>query len=388
MQAPVKSRRIGAALLSALLLTSLAGCGSLNPFSGSKPRNQPAPLVNFTPSMTTRTLWTANVGKSGDFFLMPAVAAGKVYAAGSDGELAAIDAANGKSLWRTKVAGGITAGVASDGTTVVVAGGAGNIIAFDAKTGKQRWAAQASTEILSVPAVGGGVVVVRSIDNKISAYDADSGERRWFVQRNAPALVLRAAPGILYDDGVAYVALPAGRLLALSAATGVPRWEAMIAEPRGATELERVADVSGMPVLSGRDVCAAAYQGRIACIDASNGSVRWAREFSAEVGPGIDQRYVFGSDERGNVTALSRESGGSLWRNDSLAWRGLSAPASFGRAVVVGDRQGYLHFLSREEGNLLARIRVGDGVRAAPVPVGESLLVQTVDGKLLAIASN
>ena len=162
MQAPVKSRRIGAALLSALLLTSLAGCGSLNPFSGSKPRNQPAPLVNFTPSMTTRTLWTANVGKSGDFFLMPAVAAGKVYAAGSDGELAAIDAANGKSLWRTKVAGGITAGVASDGTTVVVAGGAGNIIAFDAKTGKQRWAAQASTEILSVPAVGGGVVVVRS----------------------------------------------------------------------------------------------------------------------------------------------------------------------------------------------------------------------------------
>ncbi len=388
MHASVKPPRIVAALLVALLAVSLSGCESLNPFSGSKSRNLPAPLVNFTPAMTTRTLWTASVGKSGDFFLMPAVAAGKVYAAGADGELAAVDAVSGKSLWRAKVADGITAGVGTDGTTVVVAGGAGNVVAFDAATGKQRWTAQASTEILSAPAVGAGVVIVRSIDNKIAAYDVENGTRRWFVQRTAPALVLRAAPGIVIDDGTAYVGLPAGRLLALSAATGVPRWEAAVGEPRGATELERVADVSGMPVRLGRDICAAAYQGRIACIDAANGSVRWAREFSAEVGPGIDQRYVFGSDERGNVTALSRESGGSLWRNNSLAWRGLSAPASFGRAVVVGDREGYLHFLSREEGALLARIRVGDGVRAAPLLVGESLVVQTVDGKLLAIASN
>ncbi len=384
MQASVKSRRIAAALLVALL----AGCGSLNPFSGSKTRNVPAPLVNFTPTMTTRVLWTASVGKSADYFLMPAVAAGKVYAAGADGELAAFDAGSGKSLWRAKVADGITAGTGTDGSTVVVAGAGGNIVAFDAATGKQRWTAQAGTEVLSAPAVGAGVVVVRSIDNRIAAYDVENGTRRWIVQRSAPALVLRAAPGIVISDDIAYVALPAGRLLALSAATGAPRWEAAIAEPRGATELERVADVSGMPVVLGRDICAAAYQGRIACVDALNGGVRWAREFSAEVGPGIDQRYLFGADERGNVIALSRESGGSLWRNTSLAWRGLSAPASFGRAVVVGDREGYLHFLSREEGALLARMRAGEGVRAAPVLVGESLLVQTVDGKLLAIASN
>lgn len=384
MQASVNSLRAGAVLVLALL----AGCSSLNPFSGSKVRNLPAPLVNFTPSLTTRTLWTASVGKSEDYFLMPAVAAGKVYAAGADGELAAFDATSGKLVWRAKVPGGITAGVGSDGTTVVVAAGAGVIHAFDAVTGKPRWNVQASTEVLSAPAVGSGTVVIRSIDNKITAFDAESGARRWFVQRSAPALVLRAAPGIVISDGVAYVGLPAGRLLALSTATGAPRWEAAVAEPRGATELERVADVSGIPVVSGRDICATAYQGRIACLDAVNGSVRWAREFSAEVGPGVDPRYVFGSDERGSVLALSRESGGSLWRNNSLAWRGLSAPASFGRAVVVGDREGYLHFLSREEGTLLARVRVGDGVRTAPVVTGSGLLVQTTDGKLVAITSN
>lgn len=384
MQVPVNPLRVA----SIWLLVLLAGCSSMNPFSGSKVRNPPAPLVNFTPAMTTRTVWSANVGQSRDYFLMPALAAGKVYAAGADGELAAFDAASGKSLWRARLANGITAGVGTDGTTVVVAGAAGMLYAFDATSGKQRWTVQASTEILSAPAVGSGMVVVRSIDNKIAAYDAESGERRWFLQRTAPALVLRAAPGIVINEGVAYVGLPAGRLLALSTLTGAPRWEGVVAEPRGATELERVADISGLPVISGREICATAYQGRIACLDAINGSVRWARDFSAEVGPGIDTRYVFGADERGHVVALSRDSGGSLWRNTSLGWRGLTAPVSFGRAVVVGDREGYLHFLSREEGALLARTRAGDGVRAAPVLAGTNLLVQTIDGKLLAIASN
>ena len=219
MQASVNSLRAGAVLVLALL----AGCSSLNPFSGSKVRNLPAPLVNFPPSLTTRTLWTASVGKSDDYFLMPAVVAGKVYAAGADGELASFDATSGKLIWRAKVPGGITAGVGSDGTTVVVAAGAGVVHAFDAATGKPRWNAQASTEVLSAPAVGSGTVVIRSIDNKITAFDAESGARRWFVQRSAPALVLRAAPGIVISDGVAYVGLPAGRLLALSTATGAPR---------------------------------------------------------------------------------------------------------------------------------------------------------------------
>ena len=150
----------------------------------------------------------------------------------------------------------------------------------------------------------------------------------------------------------------------------------------------RVADVSGMPALIGRDVCASSYQGRLACVDASNGSVRWAREISADVGPGLDQRYVFASDERGNLQAFSRDSGSSLWRNTSLSWRGLSSPVSFGRAVVVGDRQGYLHFFSREEGALLARVQTdGSAIRATPVVAGSTLIVQSQNGSLLAIST-
>lgn len=373
-------------LVAAVLL--LSACSSLNPFSRKAPRNEPAALVQFTPSMATRTVWSARVGKSGSYLLAPAVVDGRVYAASAEGDVHCVDAVNGKFIWSVKAGTELTAGVGTDGKTVVVAGADGAILAFDAATGKALWKAQASTEVLSPPALGSGVVVIRSMDNRIAAFDLESGTRRWFVQRTAPALALRAAPGILISDEIAYIALPAGRLLALQAQTGAPRWDAPIAEPRGATELERVADVSGMPVKLGREICAAAYQGRLACVDAGNGSVRWARELSADVGPGMDQRFVFAADERGNLQAFARDSGSSLWRNTSLSWRGLSAPVSFGRAVVVGDREGYVHFFSREEGALLARVATdGSAIRSAPVVAGSTLIVQSQNGSLLAIST-
>jgi len=222
-------------------LVLLAGCSSLNPFSRKAPRNEPAPLVQFTPSMAARTVWTARIGKSGDNPLVPAVVDARVYAASADGEIFCLEAADGKPIWKIKAGTELTAGVGTDGKVLVVVGIDGAILAFDAADGKPLWKAQASTEVLSPPALGSGVVVIRSMDNRIAAYDLESGNRRWFVQRTAPALALRASPGILINDGIAYIALPAGRLLALAAQTGAPRWDAPIAEPRGATELERVA---------------------------------------------------------------------------------------------------------------------------------------------------
>ena len=374
------------ALIPAALL--LAACSSLNPFA-SKPKNSPAPLASFTPAMAVRTVWSVSVGKSGDQVFTPAFVNGRLYVANESGELSCIEAASGKLVWKVNAGMTLTAGVAADAALVVVAGADGVVQTFDAASGEKRWKFQASTEVLSAPAIGNGTVVLRSLDNRIVALDAETGSRRWNLQRTAPPLALRTAPGIIVADGLAFVALPAGRMVAMSALSGAPRWEVAVSEPRGATELERVSDVSGMPALMGKDICATSYQGRIACVDSGNGTLRWARELSAAVGPGIDQRYVFAADERGNLQAFSRESGSNLWRNTSLAWRGLTAPVSFGRAVVVGDRFGYLHFLSREEGAMLARLSTdGSPVRAAPVVAGSNLIVQTQDGKLLAVATD
>ena len=366
----------------------LAACSSLNPFA-SKPKNSPTPLMSFTPSMAVRVVWSVNIGKAGNQVLRPAYSEDRLFVANENGELMSIEPSNGKIAWKINTGTRLVSGVAADGGTVVVAGAEGVVQAFDAASGQKRWKFDASTEVLSAPAIGNGTVVLRSLDNRIVALDAGTGNRRWYLQRNTPALALHAAPGIVVSDGLAFVGLPAGRLIALSSLSGAPRWEVAVAEPRGATELERVSDVSGTPALMGRDICATSYQGRIACVDAGNGTLRWARELSSAVGPGIDQRYVFAADDKGNLQAFARETGSNLWRNTSLAWPGLSAPVSFGRAVVVGDRQGYLHFLSREEGAMLARLSTdGSAVSATPLVAGSNLIVQTQDGKLMAVASD
>jgi outer membrane protein assembly factor BamB len=384
--------RIASKFVPLLALAALAGCStlsSLNPFAKkAEPRNPPAALVEFQSTLPVATVWSASVGKADAFLFSPAVAGGSVYAASADGTLTRIDASGGGAVWRVNAGLPLTAGVGSDGLTVAVAGEQGTLLAFDSE-GKQRWKVQASSEILSAPAVGQGLVLVRSVDNRIAAYDADTGARRWIVERSAPPLTLRSAPGILISGPTAYVGLPGGRLLALAVANGVPLWEVAVGDPRGATELERIADISGMPVLVGREICAVAYQGRIACFDAATGAARWARQMSSEVGLGADERHVYAADERGVVSAFGRDSGTGVWRNNRLANRGLSSPVTLGRAVAVGDAQGYIHFLSREDGGFVARVST-DGSRViagTSLVQGRSAIFQTQAGSVIALAA-
>ena len=356
--------------------------------SSSQPTREPAPLVDFKPAMSVRTVWDTQVGKSGAYIFSPVIADNAVFAAASDGSLVRVDKQTGQVAWRIDAGMPLTAGVGSDGTTVAVAGKEGVVLAFDAQ-GKQKWKTRVSTEVLSSPAVGEGLVVVRSIDNRIYAFDAVTGDRRWMLERATPPLALRNAPGILIAARKVYVGLPGGRLIAIAAGSGAPLWEIAIGFPRGTNDLERISDVSGMPVLSGRAICAVAYQGRIGCVDMQSGAARWAREFSSPVGLAADTRFVFAVDDRSVVHAMGRDNGVGVWQNDSMKYRGLSAPASFGQAVVVGDSEGYLHFLSREDGKPLARVSSdSSAIVAAPQVAGSNLIYQTKGGTLAALASD
>ena len=389
--------RIGSTGLLAAVVLALAGCSSLpsmpslsslNPFSSKAvPKNPPVALVDVKTTLAVRTLWTAPVGVAGIYTFSPAVTAESVFVGAQDGTLARLELSSGKAQWRINIGGIMTAGVGSDGNTVAVAGEKGTVLAFDG-AGKQLWKAQVSSEVLSAPAVGAGLVVVRSQDNRIVGFDAATGTRKWVVQRTAPALTLRAAPGILLAPPSAYVALPGGKLLALALATGAPRWEAAVGEARGATELERIIDTSGMPVLIGREVCAVSFQGRAMCFDANTGTVAWAKDLSSNVGLGADERFIFAADITGAVQALTRDGGASVWKNTQLAYRRLSAPVSVGRAIAVGDYQGYVHFLGREDGAMLARVATdGSEILAAPLLANGNLIVQTRAGAVVALAA-
>ena len=375
--------RITEKVIAASLLAALAGCSL---FSSKDTKNQPAPLVELKSATAVHTAWKYSLGKAGQAVFSPALANGSIFVADADGALARLDAATGKEQWRVKTGTDLTAGVGSNGDVVVVGGVKGQILAFDG-AGKPLWKAQASSEVLSAPVVGGDVVVVRSVDNLVTAYDAKTGSKRWTVTRTTPALTLRNAPGMTISGPNVYVAQPGGKLLALSLAAGVPRFEVTVAEPRGATELERVSDIAGTPVVYEKDICAVTYQGRVACYDAATGVQKWNKETSSDAGVAVDQRFVFVSDDKGAVAAYSRETGTSAWKNDKLAFRRLSTPLSYGRFVAVGDYQGYVHFLSREDGAFLGRAATdGSPIQSVPVVAGANLIFQTQSGTVTALA--
>jgi outer membrane protein assembly factor BamB len=381
--------RITRKLVGVGVLALMTGCStisSLNPFASKPKGNLPAPLVDLKGSMAVRTAWKLEVGKSRNFQFSPALAGNTVIVAGGDGTLVRAESASGRQLWRVKAGMDLTAGVGTDGSLIVVGGEKGQLLAFD-MDGKPMWKTQLSSEILSSPVVGQGIVVARSVDNRIVGIDAATGQKKWTVQRAAPPLTLRLAPGMVVHDKDVIIAQPGGKLLSLVLATGAPRWEVEVGVARGATELERVTDIGGYPVVFEGDVCAVSFQGRTGCWDLTNGSPRWTRDLSSEAGVAVDQRFVFVTDDKGAVYAYNRDTGTSAWKNDKLAFRHLSTPVSYGRAVAVGDYQGYVHFLSREDGAFLARAATdGSAISSTPLVAGSNLIFQTQNGTVTAIA--
>lgn len=365
----------------------LAGCSSLNPFGSDSPVNKPAELVNFPATATLAKRWSVAVGKSEGFAFQPAVLQDSVVAAAADGALVRIDLKTGATAWKVKAETPLTAGVGTDGSTIAVAGRKGTVLAYDG-SGKLKWKAQATSEVLSAPAVGAGLVIVRSIDNQIAAFDAQSGTRRWLVQRPLPALTLRAAPGMTISGESVFAALPGGRLSALALTNGAPRWEVPVGDPRGTTELERIADVTGRPVVVGQTVCAVAYQGRIGCFDVASGTPKWLQNFSSETGLSANESRVVSSTDASHLVAFDKASGQAAWRNEKLAYRGLSASGMHGEWVVVGDAAGQLHLLSAADGAFAARVATdGSPIRVAPVSVADEVVVQTQSGSVMAFTA-
>lgn len=371
-----------------LLATILAGCSSLNPFSsGDEGRNKPTPLSELPVQASLKKMWSVSVGSANGLHFQPILLQDSVVTAAADGTIARIALQSGAPLWRIKAGMPLTAGTGTDGSTVVVAGEKGAILAFTSN-GTPKWKAQAPSEVLSAPAVGQGLVVIRSIDNQVFALDAETGERRWIVQRPLPPLTLRAAPGISLSEDTAYVALPGGRLSALSLLNGGPRWEVAVGTPRGTTELERIADVSGAPVLLGQSVCAVALQGRIGCFDAATGAPQWLREFSSDTGVSGDSRHLYTSNENGQVIAMARDTGAPVWNNDKLLHRSLSGSSASQDYVAVGDRFGYLHLLSSNDGSLVGRASIdASPIKVAPRLAGSTIIVQTQNGTLSALSA-
>ena len=377
---PIRSRQMQRALLGSLVALALTGCGL---FGSSK--SKPTPLTPIVERVSVKQDWQTSIGKAGNFTFLPATGGPVVLAASQDGTVTRLD--NGKEVWRTSAGQKLSSGTASDGRLVVVGTYKGEVLTFDFETGKPGWAASVKGELVAPPAITEGLVVVRTSDNRVIALDALDGKQRWNYQRSNPPLAVRSVAPPLPFGPFVLVGMPGGKIFALSLQNGAPAWEGTVSVPRGATELDRVSDVVTVPAVQGPQMCAVAFQGRAACFDMQGGSQMWSREVTSVAGITMDDRRVFIPDEQGVVHAFDRGTGASVWRQDKLKYRNLSAPVALPMGLVVGDAEGFLHVLDRDTGEFISRMNVGGGGVMSILPAlgPNTVLLQTRGGSLMAV---
>jgi outer membrane protein assembly factor BamB len=361
-----------------VLVTGLGGCGSKGP--------EPAKLADFKPSATVKVAWKANVGDGGHYIFTPAIHGDSVFAASNHGDLLRLNASNGKTLWRVDTKAALSGGVGIGDNMALVGTAKGSVLAYDLH-GKPLWQSHVSSEVLSSPQAAGEFVVVRSGDSRIFGLDARDGTRRWEYQTTPPPLTLRANPGAIIVENFVIAGMPAGKLVVLNLANGGLVWETVVAAPKGDNELERITDIAGPPLVEAGRVCAATFQGRAACYETQKGGQLWARPASTVGSLATDDLSLYMSEDTGSVVALDRNTGASVWKQDKLSYRILSAPLATGDYVVVGDFEGQVHFLKFEDGSFAARLATdGGSIAAAPKLVDDKVLVQTRRGGLYAIS--
>ena len=377
---PIRSRQMQRALLGSLVALALTGCGL---FGSSK--SKPTPLTPIVERVSVKQDWQTSIGKAGNFTFLPATGGPVVLAASQDGTVTRLD--NGKEVWRTSAGQKLSSGTASDGRLVVVGTYKGEVLTFDFETGKPGWTASVKGELVAPPAITEGLIVVRTSDNRVIALDALDGKQRWNYQRSNPPLAVRSVAPPLPFGPFVLVGMPGGKIFALSLQNGAPAWEGTVSVPRGATELDRVSDVVTVPAVQGPQMCAVAFQGRAACFDMQGGSQMWSREVTSVAGITMDDRRVFIPDEQGVVHAFDRGTGASVWRQDKLKYRNLSAPVALPMGLVVGDAEGFLHVLDRDTGEFISRMNVGGGGVMSILPAlgPNTVLLQTRGGSLMAV---
>lgn len=380
------ARKLPAAcVLTALGCFALVGCGD------DKDVDPPAELVDIKATRDVNQLWSASLGGDSErlrLALRPAAVEGVVYAASHDGEISALAAQTGKRAWSVKTKLPLSAGPEVAQGVVVVGSSEGDVLLLDAANGQERWRTSIKSEILARPLVVNDVVIVRTVDGHIEALSIADGARRWSVDEQVPRLTLRGtSPPVLAGERVV-AGFDNGRMIAIDVRNGDVLWDTIVNAPSGRTELERLADIDSPPRVSGDDIFVVGFQGRVAMLALDSGQIWWARDASSYRGFAMDDAMLYLTNSDSVVIAMRKSDGAVQWEQNGLRRRGLTAPAIDGDSLLVGDFEGYLHWLDKSTGEIVARRKAGgDRISNAAVTDDGRAFIQTDDGKLLALRS-
>jgi outer membrane protein assembly factor BamB len=381
------------AFVTVLLTLLLASCSTLGDWSesilgGEDNADPPAPLVDIESPIAVKKLWSTSVGVGDDkqfINLVPAVDESQIFVADRKGQVVAFDLETGKKNWSVKTETAIAAGPGVGEGLVLVGTSDAEVLALSTIDGTLLWKAEVSSEVLSVPRIDLDKVIVQTADGNVAALDAGDGHEVWIHDRSIPVLTLRGTSSPAVQHGLVVVGYANGKLAALSAEKGFDVWETSITIPKGSSEIDRMVDIDGDPIIVGAAVYVTTYQGRIAVVDIQNGDPGWTRDMSSSVGLGVDFSQVYVTDDQSHVWALSRGSGATEWKVEDMNNRQLTAPEPFEDYILVGDVEGYVHLLSRYDGRVAARVKVDSrGVNSKPLVKDGVFYVYGNSGKLAA----
>jgi outer membrane protein assembly factor BamB len=363
--------------LVALLL--IAAC------SKDKNVDQPAKLTPLPhPSLRVQHVWSASVNDKHAAALRlglgVSIADNRVYAAGHHGDVVALDLNTGRVVWRSRVKAPLSGGTAASSDLVLVGSSDGWLFAFDAATGKSRWQVRLNGEVLAPAAISPKLVVVRTVDGKLRGLSPDDGHELWTQEQQVPRLSLRGTSRPVIVGDLVLCGFDNGKVLAVSATDGSVQWEATVTPPHGRTELERLVDIDSPVGVSGHDVYAVSFQGKVAMLALDTGQVWWSHDASSYRGLRRDDETLYVADADGEIVALKARTGAEVWRQNALLHRGLSALAVTDGSVVVGDFQGYVHWIDKATGALAARVASG-GVRISTAPLVEGNMVVVINDR-------
>ena len=382
---------------TATLITTLAlcACSSITDLKedmserlfGRGSNETPSELADIKTTAQAKVLWSTHLGESLDADFTTALDNGFIYAASADGEITKVSVADGKQVWKINSGETLSGGVGLGNNLLLLGSAKGYVMAYDL-TGKLLWKSKVSSQVLSAPKSDDGVVVVRCGDSRIYGLNAADGSRKWVYERATPALSLRSSAGIVLDGGAAYAGFAGGKLIALRVDDGKVIWEVSVAQPKGTTEIERIADITSNPVVDGSLVYAVAYQGKIAAVDRATGRLAWSREISSYTGLNAEDAKVYVTHANSAVYSLDFATGKTFWRQADLKQRRISAPLPMGNLIALGDVEGYVHLLNREDGSFAARLQLEDSaIMPQMLAVGASTIIaQTRKGGIYAIS--
>jgi outer membrane protein assembly factor BamB len=373
---------LASSLCAALLIA--AGC------TKDKDVEPPAKLVDFPQVLPVKKVWGEGVGANKKQIklrlgLGPAIDNGLVFAASHKGELLAVSLQTGKHVWLKKLKMPFSAGPAAANGMVVVGSSKGAIIAFEGATGKELWRARVNSELLSAPAISENMVVFRSVDGRLHGLNAQTGKEQWSVEQQVPRLSLRGTATPIIAKEVAISGFDNGKVMAVSLVNGDTVWDTALASPHGRTELDRLVDIDSAVRVVGDNVFATGYQGRTAMLALDSGQIWWSHDMSSYRGMAADEENIYVTQSDGVIVAMRQRDGSELWRNEKLRRRAESAPVVTSSAVVIADFQGYVHFLDKNTGALVARVKAAkQRVSSAPAADGDTVVVLTDGGSLVA----